>query len=952
MVSRDFTYSKTERKRERQVKRFALGLHELRQEQEKQGTKDIDYDQALALVEDAGLGAVGVKATTAKFEIDKDTNEKVKRTEKDPLNIGRRTVVEVDKKTGEEVEKERYYFTSASPAVTPDDFDELVEFLQNKQNKRKEFGERPGIGILGNGLACFIDADKPEEVEFLREWYEDVTGLPLPPATVSTPGTQKSNKKKNHKDGGHWYFALPDNVPEAFTSKHSWEITQNETGVHFDVRLGNMYVLAPPTERTDGLYVVSDDWVQWIKTGEALIGDMILPLAAIEAITATEDSAPKKTSSRKKATPNKGKDTGKKASTEGNTTKPKYKYRSLAEWKQGESWGDLLPRLSDIELNGRNDSVCGCPEFHYIAADSDKSGTLHNGGCSIAPEEDAIGIHSGTMKAEKGYTGEQVLRAKSSYVIDEIYNGDFSAFLTGEDITPSESNKREYQVERIYEELEGWQFVRGNLGQAFYKSTTSPVVLSLESAAERISKKLPLTYDDNLIVKALKRMEDYEQEPIDLQVRQASAREFIDKIDESRAYERNYVQLTSNTYALLDYKQATYSIVKGEDIEDDIALHTHDGLKPMECVTPDVIQNDIQGAYDAFWDSVNVQNEYERVLLLSSLVAHTAREIDTDVPLVVFEASKGSGKTTIARHIVELLDENTSAGGQVPKQEADITAQLANVYTICFDNVTSLSHDQQNILCLMSTGGEISARKLYTNNEVFTVDVRGLGVFTWTEQQRPRLRDDFLRRTVFIQSLDQVAYLGKKNERAIAGIYARNKATARGFLYELTAATYNNLYYGTPEDTYAGISLKRFSQVIQEVTKILEDWGVITPGLDVAAWYAMQLQQINTDTVGDLAGYLAVAGREGKGYQGTAGALLAAITKDAKQAGYNIAAFPTAKGLKTALQEDEAYLVNFFDMTIEYSKKYKAMHYTLEPKTVVNLEDYADYMEDATVTTA
>ena len=123
--------------------------------------------------------------------------------------------------------------------------------------------ERIGVGVCTQPEKSLfiIDADTPEELKALHTWWEDITGEELPEPTVKTPG--KYNEETgvwDHKDGGHWYLVMPEGMysPGSIRAqKQGVTVTVGDS--HFAIRAGNLYVLAPPTVRTDGEYLFHGD---------------------------------------------------------------------------------------------------------------------------------------------------------------------------------------------------------------------------------------------------------------------------------------------------------------------------------------------------------------------------------------------------------------------------------------------------------------------------------------------------------------------------------------------------------------------------------------------------------------------------------------------------------------------------------------------------------------------
>lgn len=130
-------------------------------------------------------------------------------------------------------------------------------------------GKYFGAGVIFQNGLIGIDADKPEEVEWLQQWLIEhcnsrvlrsrlnTSGVPF---TVRTPGKVSLNEDGtpvwNHSEGGHLWIRMPegwaDDLPARAKEKTS--IENDSTG--FDVKRGGGYFLTAGTTRTEGPYVL------------------------------------------------------------------------------------------------------------------------------------------------------------------------------------------------------------------------------------------------------------------------------------------------------------------------------------------------------------------------------------------------------------------------------------------------------------------------------------------------------------------------------------------------------------------------------------------------------------------------------------------------------------------------------------------------------------------------
>jgi hypothetical protein len=105
----------------------------------------------------------------------------------------------------------------------------------------------------------------------------------------------------------------------------------------------------------------------------------------------------------------------------------------------------------------------------------------------------------------------------------------------------------------------------------------------------------------------------------------------------------------------------------------------------------------------------------ELVLILSWLVGcfwHRG-----PYPILAIDGEQGAGKSTACRILRNLVDPNMAPLRAPPKTEIDLTVAAASSRVVCLDNISFLDADMADALCRLATGGALSARKLYTNDE-------------------------------------------------------------------------------------------------------------------------------------------------------------------------------------------------------------------------------------------
>ena len=120
------------------------------------------------------------------------------------------------------------------------------------------------------------------------------------------------------------------------------------------------------------------------------------------------------------------------------------------------------------------------------------------------------------------------------------------------------------------------------------------------------------------------------------------------------------------------------------------------------------------GDPDLLWNYVNLKEE-NRLLLLAWLL-ETYRS-NTDFPVLELCGEQGSGKSISQNFLRELTDPNIVNLRSMPQKTDDLLVPAIHTHIVSFENVSHLSGELQDQMCVMSTGGGFSRRTLFTNSE-------------------------------------------------------------------------------------------------------------------------------------------------------------------------------------------------------------------------------------------
>jgi len=194
-----------------------------------------------------------------------------------------------------------------------------------------------------------------------------------------------------------------------------------------------------------------------------------------------------------------------------------------------------------------------------------------------------------------------------------------------------------------------------------------------------------------------------------------------------------------------------------------------------------------EGCLDDLWQLLNVR-EADRPLVLGWILSTMTP--DGSKPILVFSGEKGSGKSSAASLLKRLTDPtNVDMFGGVEEQRQFAVA-AANRWVLCFDNLTHLSTEQQNLLCRASTGGGFTYRALYTDLEEVSVKYRRPQILTGVDLVPTR--SDILERCLIVR-LERIPEKNRLSERKLESLISSLLPGIYGSLLDLMATALRNL---------------------------------------------------------------------------------------------------------------------------------------------------------------
>ena len=175
-------------------------------------------------------------------------------------------------------------------------------------------------------------------------------------------------------------------------------------------------------------------------------------------------------------------------------------------------------------------------------------------------------------------------------------------------------------------------------------------------------------------------------------------------------------------------------------------------------------------------------SEKDDALLLLAFILKSLTPNSGPCPILILEGPQGSGKTTATTIISKLIDPTDPSLFAPPKNEEDIKIHANSSWLLTYDNLSYLNGNLTDAFCRVSTGGGMSSRKLYSDDEQMVYSIQRPVVFNGIEElgERP----DFLDRAIILHT-KPISENSRKFSDGIWDPFNRGYNSLMGGIYKL-----------------------------------------------------------------------------------------------------------------------------------------------------------------------
>lgn len=169
----------------------------------------------------------------------------------------------------------------------------------------------------------------------------------------------------------------------------------------------------------------------------------------------------------------------------------------------------------------------------------------------------------------------------------------------------------------------------------------------------------------------------------------------------------------------------------------------------------------------------------ERAIILAFIVAAFVPDINR--PILLPNGPQGSGKSTLCKWILALLDPSGAEDLGLGSEENALAQSLDAHQVAFFDNVVKVTDWQAKVLCKAVTGGGLEKRRLYSDDDSIILALHNVIILNGINV--PTSAPDFLDRTILL-SMDRIPPERRKTDLELQTVFNRMKPLLFGAMLD------------------------------------------------------------------------------------------------------------------------------------------------------------------------
>lgn len=182
-----------------------------------------------------------------------------------------------------------------------------------------------------------------------------------------------------------------------------------------------------------------------------------------------------------------------------------------------------------------------------------------------------------------------------------------------------------------------------------------------------------------------------------------------------------------------------------------------------------------------------------QIMLLTAWISYTLAHPKVDSSkyvILVLQGNQGSGKSFLCKIIQQLIDPGRVGVQVFPRNGEDLAIASQNSHALFYDNIRDIKPYMSDLLCVASTGGDITKRQMYTDAEQqvtrLHVAIVLNGIHSFVEES------DLAQRCLPIQ-LDSIDERGRKSEAQLVREFEEDLPAILRGLFDLIAGIFKYL---------------------------------------------------------------------------------------------------------------------------------------------------------------